>query len=126
MDHYNPEIAPAPEEWLALDEGERVLLIEQYHRDARISLPKSARRLHATIHAIVENQLSLEDQTIVRSTMDRLLKDGLTRHEAVHAIGSVLAGYIHDVLHMEDATDNAHAPYYSALEQLTVEKWRDG
>jgi len=126
MDHYDPEAAPAPAEWLALDESERILLIEQYHRDARIRLPKSARHLHAVIHAIVENQLALEDQTIVRSTLELLMKDGLTRHDAVHAIGSVLAEHVYDVLHKEGAATDAHAPYYAALKQLTVEKWRDG
>ena len=126
MDHYDPEIAPAPQEWLALDEGERVLRIEQYHRDARIRLPKSARHLHATIHVIVENQLALDDQTIVRSTLNRLMEDGLTRHDAVHAIGSVLAEHIYDLLQTESAAPDPLAPYYAALQQLTAEKWRDG
>ena len=126
MDHYDPQIAPAPKEWLALDEGERVFHVEQYHRDARIRLPKSARHLHATVHAIVENQLALDDQIIVRSTLNRLMEDGLTRHEAIHAIGSVLIEHIYDVLHTESAAPDAHAPYYAALQQLTAEKWRDG
>jgi len=126
MDPYNPDIAPAPHEWLILDESERVSLIEEYHRTARIPLPRKARHLHATIHCIVENQLALEDQAIVRSTLARLMKDGLTRHEAVHAVGSVLAEHIYDLLHKKVAAPDAHAPYYAALEQLTVEKWRDG
>ena len=126
MDNYDPEIAPAPKEWLALDESERVLHVEQYHRDARVRLPKSARHLHATVHVIVENQLALDDQIIVRSTLNRLMEDGLTRHEAIHAIGSVLIEHIYDVLHTESAAPDAHAPYYAALQQLTAEKWRDG
>lgn len=126
MDHYDPEIAPAPQEWLALDEGERVLQVEQFHRVARIRLPKSARRLHATIHVIVENQLALDDQAIVRSTLNRLMQDGLTRHDAVHAIGSVLAEHMYDFLHTESAAPDPLAPYYAALQQLTAEKWRDG
>ena len=80
----------------------------------------------ATVHAIVENQLALDDQIIVRSTLNRLMEDGLTRHEAIHAIGSVLIEHIYDVLHTESAAPDAHAPYYAALQQLTAEKWRDG
>jgi hypothetical protein len=126
MDCYDPEVAPDSREWLALDEGERLVLVEKYHRDARIRLPKRARLLHATIHTIVENQLVLEDQTIVRATLQRLMEAGLTRHEAIHAIGSVLTEHIYDLLHTESLPAEGHAPYYAALQQLTVEKWRGG
>lgn len=126
MDNYDPEIAPAPQEWLALDESEQVLYVEEYHRDARIRLPKSARHLHATTHVVVESQLALDDQTIVRSTLIRLMEDGLTRHDAIHAIGSVLVEHIYDLLHTESAAPDPLEPYYAALQQLTAAKWRDG
>jgi hypothetical protein len=126
MNRYDPEIGPVPEEWLRVGEDERVDLIEQYHRDARIPLPKSARHMHATIHAIVENQLALEDQTIVRVTLNRLMNEGLARHDAVHAVGSVLVEHIYDMLHAESAKPDPHASYYAALEQLTAQKWRAG
>ena len=126
MERYDPELIQNAKEWLALDEGERALLVEQYHRDARIDLPKRARRIHAMIHTVVENQLALDDQTIVRETLERLTQDGLTRHQAVHAIGSVLVEYVHDLLHAKMPSSTGHAPYYAALQQLTPEKWRDG
>jgi hypothetical protein len=126
MDRYDPEVAPDSREWLALDESERLVLVEDYHRDARISMPRRARRLHAAIHTIVENQLVLEDQTIVRATLQRLMEAGLTRHDGIHAVGSVLSGHIYDLLHMESLPAEGHAPYYAALQQLTVEKWRGG
>lgn len=127
IDRYDPEVGPDPKEWLALDEGERIELVERYHRDARVPLAKSARRPHAVIHTIVENQLALEDQASVRETLSRLMGEGLTRHEAVHAIGSVLAEHIHDLLHEEEprATGD-HARYYDALRQLSAEKWHRG
>lgn len=124
MDRYDPEVAPDSREWLALEEAERLVLVEDYHREARIRLPRRARLLHATIHTIVENQLALEDQTIVRATLERLMEAGLTRHEAIHAIGSVLTEHIYDLLHMKNLPAEGHAPYYAALQQLTVEKWR--
>ena len=34
MTKYDPERAPNPEEWLELDEQERIILAEQYHRRA--------------------------------------------------------------------------------------------
>ena len=126
MDRYDPEVVPDSTEWLALDEDERVLLVEEYHRDARISLPRRARRLHASIHTIVENQMALEDQTIVRATLQRLMEAGLTRHEAIHAVGSVLTEHIYDLLHTKSLPAEGHAAYYAALQQLTAEKWRGG
>jgi hypothetical protein len=126
MERYDPEIAPDSKEWLALDEGERALLVEQYHRDARIELPKRARSLHAMIHTVVENQLALDDQAIVRGTLERLMRDGLARHQAVHAIGSVLIEYLNNLLHTETPSTDGHAPYYAALQQITPERWLGG
>ncbi|BCB27870.1 hypothetical protein SKTS_27560 [Sulfurimicrobium lacus] len=104
IDRYDPEVTPDPAEWLALDEGERIQLVEAFHREARIPLPKSARALHAAIHAVVENQLAMDDQAIVRDTLQRLLEDGLTRHDALHAIGSVLAERIADAYQESSGT----------------------
>ena len=123
MERYDPEIAPAPEEWLALDEGERILLIEAYHRDARIALPKAARKLHASIHTVVENQLALNDEPVVRA-FARLRKEGLSRHEAVHAIGSVVAEWLYDLKKEQHTPDTARAHYYAAVERLTAATWR--
>lgn len=126
MEHYDPEFAPDSKEWLALDEGERALLVEQYHRDARIELPKRTRSLHAVLHTIVETQLALDDQTIVRATLARLMRNGLARQQAVHAIGSTMIEYLNDLLHTGTPSTDGHAPYYAALQQLTPERWRDG
>ncbi len=126
MNRYDPEVAPDPKKWLALDEGERTLLVEQYQRDARVALAKRARSLHAVIHTVVENQLALDDQAIVRGTLERLMKDGLARHEAVHAIGSVLIEYMNHLLHEKKPSTDGHAAYYAALERLTAGEWRGG
>lgn len=123
MDRYDPEIAAAPEDWLALDEGERILLVESYHRDARIPLPKRARTLHASIHVIVENQLALNDERVVRA-LARLMKEGLSRHDAIHAIGSIVTEEIYDLLKLRETPDVTHAQYYAAIERLTAASWR--
>lgn len=124
MDRYDPDIPPDPKEWLALDEDVRQILVEDYHRDARIKMPKRARRFHAVFHAVVENQLALE--AVVRDTLQRLMAEGLTRHDAVHAIGSVVAGYIFNIVKSEDVAPTDHAAYYEALRQLTAARWRNG
>lgn len=125
MDRYNPETAPDPEEWLALDEGERIYLVESFHRDARVDLPKAARPMHASIHVVVENQLALNDEPVVRA-LARLRKEGLSRHDAVHAIGSVLGEHIYDLVKQkEDSPQTSRARYYAAIERLTAASWRD-
>ena len=124
MDRYDPEVAPDGEEWLALDEGERLLLVEWHHRDSRADIPKAARRLHASMHVVVENQLASNEEPIVRA-LARLMKEGLSRHEAVHAIGSVVAENIYDIVNQKDSAETARARYYAAVERLTAATWRD-
>jgi hypothetical protein len=52
-----------------------------YHRNAGIRLPNS--RLHATFHAIVENQAGLGDDAPVQKALERLINEGIDRHEAM-------------------------------------------
>lgn len=125
MEKYNPGCAPEPESWLELDEQERIAFIETYHRVARIKVPNVT--AHAALHAIVENQIALNLEPVVRA-MDRLGKEGLTRHDAVHAIGSVVAEHLFDILKTDQNDDAAasQARYYAAVERLTAASWRKG
>ncbi len=121
---YNPDRNPDPGEWLAMNEGERIRLVESYHRRARIRLPN--RRVHAVIHEVVENQLAMKVPEVV-NTFERLLEEGLTRHEAIHAIGFVLAGRIHDIVN--ERTPSGHVDpnidYFDELKNLTAASWRN-
>jgi hypothetical protein len=119
VQRYDPSQTPDPVEWLALDEQERTLLVEQYHRKARVKLPNIA--VHATIHAAVENQLAANDEPVVRA-LDRLIRQGLSRHDAIHAIGSVVATQIYDALNSKEPKD-LNASYYAAIERLSAKKW---
>lgn len=123
MHQYDPERAPNPEEWLALDEQERIILAEQYHRAARTKHPDLT--AHAVFHAIVENQIAEGLEPVVRAMM-RLAKEGLTRHDAVHAIGFVLANHIHDLFNSKDGATTSQARYNAAVERLTAKSWRKG
>jgi hypothetical protein len=125
MKEYNPECTPEIESWLELDDQERIALVATYHRVAKIKLPSAA--AHAALHAIVENQIALNREPVVRA-MDRLGKGGLTRHDAVHAIGSVVAEHLFDILKTDQNDDAAtsQARYYAAVERLTAASWRRG
>jgi hypothetical protein len=119
---YDPEIQPSAEAWLELDEQERIALAESYHRREKIELPNA--KAHAVLHAIVENQVALGLECVVRA-VPRLVKQGLSRHDAVHAIASVLADHLHEQANskMEDPTEVVQARYNSAVERLTANEW---
>ena len=122
MQRYDPLEAPDPKEWLELGEQERIDLVRDYHRRARIRLPNE--NLHATVHAIVEAQIALGDETPARRTTQRLMDDGLDRHEAIHAIALVLVEFMRDLMNAPESGTDPNAPYFAALERLTVDDWR--
>jgi hypothetical protein len=123
MKRYDPLAPPDPQEWLALDELDRISLIEDYHRRAQVRLPN--RRVHAIIHAIIENQAALADETPVRRTLERLMAEGLDRHDAVHAVGLILTDFFHDVMTGAAPTDvDPNPEYFAAVERVTAAGWR--
>ena len=123
MKHYDPDVAPNSKEWLELDEQERIKLAERYHRSRNIELPSL--KAHAAFHAIVENQIAEGLGPVVRA-MRRLTGEGLGRHEALHAIGSVLAEHLYVAIKSkdEDFANTAQVRYDSAVERLTAAEWR--
>jgi hypothetical protein len=123
MKNYDPLDPPEPEEWLSLDEQGRIDLVESFHRRARIRLPNA--KVHAVVHAIVENQIALGDETPVKRTVQRLMSEGLDRHDSIHAVGSVLMFHISDLLAQPGAKTEAdpNRPYFAALDQLTANDW---
>lgn len=123
MNRYDPDKTPNPEQWLALDEQTRIRLVEDHHRAARTKLPNL--KVHATFHAIIENQIAENTESVVRA-MARLVAEGLSRHEAIHAVGSVLAEHIHDLFNAKADQNNSVAIYNAAVERLTAKGWRGG
>lgn len=117
---YDPDRPPNAAWWSALPEEEQIELVLEHHRRAGVRLPHA--KLHSVSHVIVENQVLLGDETPVASTLERLLGEGLSRHDAIHAIGSVLAPVILDVLGGEIRSD-PNLVYYQQLRELTAESW---
>jgi hypothetical protein len=60
----------------------------------------------------------------VRGTLERLTGEGLDRHEAIHAIASILSGHAFDIARGEPAWPDANAAYFAALGKRIVESWR--
>lgn len=117
---YDPNRAPDPARWLAGDQSQLMDIIERYHRRERIELPKP--RLHATIHLIVENQIAMGDELPVAATVQRLVRDGLGRHEAIHAVMWVLTRYLTET--MRTQTEMDQEAYNQEIRELTEERWR--
>jgi hypothetical protein len=124
MDSYDPDTPRHSADWLQTDEGERIELVSSYHRRKKVHLPNA--QLHAVVHVVVENQLALGEEVVV-ATLARLQKEGLTRHDALHAIGSVLAADLYELMQeSSEATGGAYRRYLDRLEKLTAKNWRAG
>ena len=120
---YDPEIQPNAEDWLALDEQERITLAERYHRLAKIDLPSV--KAHSAFHAIVENQIALGLGPVVRA-VPRLMKQGLSRHDAIHAVASVLTDQLYEQANSksQDSVEVVQSRYDAAVERLDAKEWR--
>ncbi|HEV8534007.1 MAG TPA: DUF1841 family protein, partial [Methylomirabilota bacterium] len=116
-----PEVAPDPVEWLATTEANRLAAVRRFHQSAKHDT--GSPQLHAAIHVVVETQLA-ERHPAATDAMNRLMADGLRRHEALHAIGSVVAAEIFDIV----KSKRIHNPeaYSRELQHLTAAAWRTG
>jgi hypothetical protein len=92
---YDASEAPDPQEWAELDEQDRIDEVIDYHRRGRLPVGENA-IVHAVAHVIIENQIALGDTTVVPVTLDRLMREGPDRHDAIPAIASVLMGIVFD------------------------------
>ena len=118
---YNPNRSPG-KWWEELDDWERQELVKRYHRKKRIELPNE--RLHAVMHVVVENQALLRHETPVAAALKRLQSEGLTRHDAIHAVATELSNLIFEIhsgstISGESATEQ----YYDGVRNLTKAKW---
>jgi hypothetical protein len=119
---YDPNREVDSKAWLELDEGVRIELALDYHKRARVELPNA--KVHAVVHTVVENQAALGDEYPVAEKLRQLVGEGLSRHDAIHAIGSVLMQHVFDV--MQDsakAEGDLNEPYIRDLATLTAKKW---
>ena len=122
---YDPLAAPIPREWLALSDFERIDLVEAFHvecGDFGDSL-----RLHASVHVVVENQLAVREPSEAAQALERLMRQGLDRHEAVRAIGAVLAEFLLPILGSSTNPPPFDEPgYREGLRRASPGSWRGG
>jgi len=115
---YEPNEPVDASQWLALDEGERQRIVERHHKNSGGVLPSP--RMHSIVHTAIETQLAEGHPAAVR-TLARMLAEGLDRHDAVHAVGSVFAKHLLAVMkHQRPFDDRAYAV---DLDALSAERW---
>ena len=119
---YNPDVAPDARDWLALPELERIRIAQSYHVAMRVKVPNM--KAHAALHAAVENQIASGYGPSKRA-IDRLQVEGLSRHEAIHAIASVVTDFVYEL--RQGQTEEQRATYQSrmgaAIEHLHAKDW---
>jgi hypothetical protein len=119
---YDAGRAPDPTAWLEMDDSLKMLAVEQHHGSLDDDTDMPNPRMHAQMHVIVENQLAGGEFPEVQATLERLSGAGIARHDAIHAIGSVMAEAIGRILKDGTAFDLEAA--MRALDELDPEDWR--
>jgi len=90
---YNPSKEPDPGWWLSFEEFERLVLVTEYHDKTgeEYGQDEGGRRLHATFHCIVENQISEGIEETKRLLTKKSQEFG-NRHEAIHYLARDISG----------------------------------
>src|SRR5438477_2458621 len=97
--HYEADQDVNESLWLAMTEEKRLGAVRAAHRNPPPSHPPlMSPEGHVAMHVIIENQLASGEPTQVRAALGRLRAAGLGRHEAIHAIASVLVRHLHGLL----------------------------
>jgi len=124
MKDYDPSKQLSSDEWLDLEESERISLVRIFHEALDDDLPEDAIEMHTMFHVIVENQLA-EKVELIPETITKLTRQGLDRHEAIHAIAAIVSEDIFD-LWKGNKKEFSPKQYRRKLENITAKRWRKG
>ena len=118
---YDADAGPA-EGWLTVPEEEQMERVSKYHELTTKpgQKPPNVRR-HVGMHVLVEQQLASGVPQEATKALARLRKDGMSRHDAVHAIGFILTEHMQRAMETQQPVDEA--AYARELSGLTLAKW---
>ncbi len=124
INKYNPSESIAADEWLAIDELERSDLVREFHEGLDGPPDEDSLPGHVIIHVIVENQIAM-DVELVPETIAKLVRQGLDRHEAVHAVGALISV---QMFNLSQGKIEKFCPrkYKRQLTKLTAKRWLKG
>lgn len=121
---YDPDIPPDPAEWLELTEGDRIDAVAAAHARTFELLDEGGAQTHVALQAAVETQIAAGDPEPVPAKVEELMRGGLTRHEALHALSSVVATLMWEITHEEIGDpDVVQARHLELLDELTAQSW---
>ncbi len=119
---YDASTIPDESEWRELDELDKILAVDIYHREKSPHPLAQAAHHHAIIHVAIEEQILNGDPPQIGEALQRLMGEGLSRHEAIHAIGSILYEIISGLINDDQEPDmQAYASEVAALTRATWE-----
>lgn len=119
---YDANQAPDPEVWLETGEHERVHAVTAHHATLTQEEHAPVNDAHHMFHLIVENQLAAGDPPEAGRALVRLLDEGLTRHQCIHALGTVVAKAMFEVTQKQSPLDLATlAADFDALDRARWE-----
>ena len=124
MDTYNPLIEPNKDEWLESSEYDRIDAVREFHENSQEDFEDEALSIHCSVHIIVENQLAMGVE-LIPETIAKLTRQGLDRHEAIHAIGAIISEDIFNIIR-GDKAEFSPKQYRRKLEKITAKRWRKG
>lgn len=88
--HYNPAEQIDGDEWLSIDEDERLLAIQRWVSDLTGAEIEDC-VLTAVPVLVVENQVAMGSPPVTRATLQRLLDAGIDRMTAIRVMGNVMS-----------------------------------
>jgi hypothetical protein len=118
---YDASVAPDLSKWRTIKDRAKIHAIEDYHLLAEPDPDPESFMNHVAVHLTVEEHVAAGDPPEVGEAMARLMNEGLSRHDAIHAIGTVIFDVL-DNLSGKTETFDLQA-YKQGLSELTVEKW---
>ena len=119
---YDADVGPDGPGWLALDDEEQMQRVQKYHEltSKPGDEPPNLQR-HVGMHVLVEQQVARDEPPEAAQALARLRRDGMNRHDAVHAIGFILTEHMKRA--MESRTPVDESAYGRELSQLTLKSW---
>ncbi len=119
---YDPNVELDVATWKGLGERDRLSRVAKYHNAIlkKAQMPPSMQR-HAAMHVIVESQLADAAPPEAPAALDRLVNTGMSRHNAIHAIGWLATEHMRRAMAKQRPVDDK--AYARDLTELTPRSW---
>jgi len=120
---YDPLNPITPDQWLALDEDERLSMVFAYLDGIDESIEE--KQVLGMLLTVAENQVALGDEMPVKAAVDRLEMEGLDRFTALLAVQEVFGELMQD---MAQNPDLEYSPelHKKRLAEIDSKVWKQG